>query len=105
MISKYVCTWNFLKILTNKYDAESFSAKLQCAAPDSIMGKISFSDSPVLELLILSGLKRTLEHTHSKDKGFICRRCKWMTHFTERAEALLDIGIDNLMAAVHGGIQ
>ena len=24
-----------------------------------------------------------------------------MTHFTERAEALLDIGIDNLMAAVH----
>ena len=81
--------------MTNKYDAESFSAKLQCAAPDSIMGKISFSDSPVLELLILSGLKRTLEHKHSKDKGFICRRCKWMTHFTERAEALLDIGIDN----------
>ena len=66
------------EIFENKHDAKSFSVKLQCAAPDSIIGKISFSDSPVLELLTLSGLKRTLEHTHSKDKGFTCRCCKWM---------------------------
>ena len=47
VISKYLALF---ELFENKYDAESFSVKLQCAAPDSIMGKISFSGSPVLEL-------------------------------------------------------